>query len=194
MKKILRKKNIKWVVLLVMTVLYVVAYIYSYNAELKPDVRYYDKGTVVDNFGLQYELDAKMYTSDEFMKHFGLEKYEVDGLQYGYEKNFIVVEQKITRIGGTIAEEPNYFNNMNVYSKYWKVGYDIDLADRLQPEDYVEPEQLKVGETTIKYQIYSIASCNVYKELWDRSKEETAWFEFKDTDECPYVRRVRILN
>lgn len=189
-----KKKIIICTFALILILIYMVSYVYRYINAIKPDIRYYDKGTEMDNFGLKYTFDGKIYNSDEFIKEFGVEKYEVCGKNNEYEKKYIVVKETITKTKEEIDEVANDFRNIKIYNKYWQVGCEMELTDKIQLEEYVSPYELNNGETTNCYQVYSIADCNLCKRLWNDVENTTVWLELTDTGTCPYVRRIRILN
>ena len=189
------KRNIiKYIIVAGLVLLYVTAYVYQYSKAIKPDIRYYEEGTVIDNFGLSYKLSGEIYSKDEFIEEFGVEEYRLGGDSVEYEKKYIVVKAEITKTSDEIEEEPNDIRKMIIYSKYWQVGVEPDLTDILQKKAGVSIDNLKVGESAIGYNVFSIASCNLSKRLWENANKTTVWFEFTDTRTCPYVRRVRILN
>ena len=186
-------KMIKWALIALGVIFYLILYAYQYHKAIKPDIRYYEAGTKMDNFGLSYTVSGKMYDKEELLEEFGLEEYMLD-LSGDMEKKFIVVEKNITKTAEEIEEEPNSIFKMMVYSKFWQVGIEPDLEFELQKNIEKSREDLKVGESTIEYSVFSIVDANHCKRLWESAEETTAWFEFMDTKSCPYVRRVRILN
>lgn len=194
MKKIFCLKNIKWFVLLFLATAYTVAFGYRYHHEVKPDIRYYDMGTKQENKGMEYRLSAKIYDSDAFMDEFHLEPYEVPNIHFGYDVTMIVVEEDITRVNQDYEVEKEDDLRLRIYNKYWISSLDVDLTDLIQKPEAVPLEELKVGESTSRYQVFTIASVNHCKRIWESVREAEVWFEFEDSDQYPYVRRVKILN
>lgn len=194
MKKILCIKNIKWLVGFLIVVIYIGLYAYQYRHAVKPDIRYYDKGTKVENAGIEYEIEAKLYSPEEFMETFDVEAYEISCIHYDYDVKMIVIEKKMTRVSDTIDIELNRDMDMKMYCKYWQSGLDMELTDLIQKEDCMELSDLKVGESTSQYQVYIIASCNLCERLWNRAEKEKVYFEFADNEKYNYVRRIKILN
>lgn len=190
----MKKQYIKGIVFLVLMVVYFSIYSYRYANAVKPDIRYYDKGTKMENGGIEYVLDAKMYTEEEFIEEFNVEKYEIGSIERKYEYKFIVVDKQMTKVSETFDETLNSFMELNLYSKYWQIGKEVILAERIAKKGSIPLSELKVGETTHQYQVFSIASCNLCERLWDRAEEEAVYFEFVDNKTYNYVRRVKILN
>lgn len=189
----MKKKYIKGIVFLIFMVAYFSIFSYRYANAVKPDIRYYEKGTKMENAGVDYVLEAKMYTEDELIKTFNIERYEIGSIDRKYEYKFIVVDKQMTKISETYDEKLNSFMELNLYSKYWQIGKEVILEERIN-EDSIQLSELKVGETTNQYQVFSISSCNLCERLWNRAEKEEVYFEFTDNKTYNYVRRVKILN
>lgn len=191
-KKIIRKLPL-WIFIAAILIIYVATYINQYSKAVKPDIRYYAKGAVTENYGLSYVVSGKMFSKEEMIKEFGIEEY-IFTENGEYKKKYIVVEEKVTKTEDEINSEPNEYSKMNIYSKFWQTGDEIDLTYELQKKSKISTDELNVGEWTTVYRVFSIASCNLSKRLWNRAEKEVVWFEFVDTETCPYVRRVKIIN
>lgn len=194
MKIIICKRNFKWLLLFIVVIAYGITYIHQCKSTVRPDIRYYDTGTVIENAGIEYKINGKIYDADEFMKEFDIEKQDMACLQYDYDVKIIVVEKNMTRVNQQVDENINSHSNMKIYSKYWHVGMDIELTEKIQKNGYIPISDLDIGETTSMYQVYTIASCNLCERLWNRVKQEKVYYEFVDNKQYNYVRRVKILN
>lgn len=194
MKKILCIKNIKWIVLVIIGIAYGVFYMHLYEEAIKPDIRYYDKGTRLENGGIEYEFNTKMYNPDELMNKFGIEDYQISCIHYDYDIKFIVVEKKMTKLEEEFIEDINSELNMKIYSKYWQTGMDIEVTELLNSDAGVGLSELKVGDSTSRYQVFTIASCNLCERLWNKAEKEEVYFEFAGNEIYNYVRRVKVLN
>ena len=193
----MRKKQstvIKVAILGLVVLLYIAVYAYQYSEAVKPDIRYYDKGVVIDNFGLSYGVTGCVYSKEQFIEKYDIEEYKMLDMSSDYEKKYIVIEEKITKTSDEIQKEPNDYRKMGIYSKFWQIGDEIELSEELSKNSDSGVEGLNVGETVTTYRVFSIASCNLSRRLWKKVEKTEVWFEFKDTEVCPYIRRVKVLN
>lgn len=189
-----KKKKIKYIILLFFWGVYFAIYYNQYDKAVKPDIRYFDKGTVIENFGMSYDVSGKIYSKDELIKEYGIAEYMFGESSNEYEKKYIIVTEIIKKYSDKIIDEPNDIRNMTIYSKFWQVGYEVDLTEELHRSAEKSTYELKAGESIVEYRVFSIASCNLSKKLWENVEKTTVWYEFTDTETCPYVRRIRIIN
>ena len=99
--------------------------------------------------------------------------------------------QKLQKIK---SMEVNDRNNMNIYAKYWHTGMVFEIADLMQEKKQKPMSELEEGETGEYYYVFSVASCNLCKRLWNDVQNTTVWFEIQDTRVCPILRRVQVIN
>lgn len=192
-----KRRRIKTIIIvLVLTILaitYLTIYIHLRNKAVKPDIRYYDKGTTVECGGYEFTASAKMYTKEELMKEFNIKDYEMpdDG---GIERIYIVVDKGIKRISEEVSEKIDYDYAFTIYSKYWQVGYDSMLTYEIQKDDYIYINNLEVGQATSMYGVYFISRDLLSDKLWNIIEETEVYYEYPGDRKHQYVSRVKIIN
>ena len=192
-----KKRRIKTIiivsVLTILAITYVAIYMYLRSKEVKPDIRYYDMGTVVECGGYEFTASAKMYTKEELMKKFDIKDYEMpdDG---GSERIYIVVDKGIKRISEEVSDKIDYDYALTIYSKYWQVGYDSMLTDEIQKDDYIYISSLEIGQVTSMYGVYFVSKDLLSDKLWNAIEETEVYYEYPGDRNHQYVSRVKIIN
>ncbi|MBQ3061353.1 MAG: hypothetical protein IJD02_02820 [Lachnospiraceae bacterium] len=192
-----KKRRIKKIIILVciiaIIIAYIVAYMYLRSKAVKPDIRYYDKGTAIECGGYEFTVSAKMYTKEELMSEFDIEEYEMPGNDE-YEYRYIVVDKNIKRISKEVSEKIDYDYKLTLYSRYWHIGHEITIEEDIQKDEYVYISNLEFGESTSMYNVYSISNCLLNEKLWDKVEETKVYYEFPGDKNNQYVSRVEVLN
>lgn len=190
-RKMRRKKFVVGVsITLILIMTYTGAYIHALAYLRKPVIKYYTSEDWVEYGGVEYQISAKMYKRDDFIKEFNLEEYESIIKK---DNVYIVVDKKAKRVAESTGYEHDelYFI---ITSKYWSVSVEPDIKEMIQKENYIPESELKVGEKTSGYRVYSIDKNNLPKKLWDKVWDTTAYYEMEDYYGSEYIRRIRVLN
>lgn len=180
---------------LLLSVLYVIAFIYQYNTVPKPVVQYFKAGDKVEYCGFEYTFsEASVYTEKELIEKFHLDEDSfmtfAMSKRYGYEYRYLVTQVAVKRIDKETAA-PSYLSLVN---RYMQTGYADDIVGAIQPADYIPPQQLKVGEESRRYEVMYVPKMHVDKSIWNQFEKQKFYVEFKDCEGHEFLSWIKILN
>lgn len=185
-------KKIVFVLMAAVCILYGAAYAYAYKNEPKPRVEYYSQGETVEYNGVEYVVKGAIYTEDELVSKFGLNKDKLDKEGMVYKYKYIIADVKMKRVK---QQDDKKMQGMGtIVSRYWQIGMEPDIQQLIQKENYKTAEELEVGEETSGYQVFSINDANHCKRIWDLADKATVYYELQDYEGSEYLRWIRILN
>lgn len=190
-KGIVTKGRIVCLILVLYLVIYGILYIKAENYLREPKIKYFTSDDVIEYGGVEYKLSAKMYTEEELIEEFELDKEKIYDLNTPYNKKYVVVTKNMKRISDEYTDTYPY---SLLISKYIQTGVDPSIDDEIQQEGYIPAECLKVGQETVEYQVFSFADINLCKRLWNNAEKEIYYYEFPDYEGREYLTWVRIIN
>lgn len=186
-------KKIVVILIAAVCVLYGVSYAYAYKNAPKPRVEYYGEGETVEYNGVEYVLKGAIYTEDELLREFGLNKDELGKTGMPYKYKYIVVDLKMKRVKE--QKDDKAAQGMGcIVSRYWQTGMEPGIQQLIQKENYKSAEELKIGDETSGYQVFSINDANHCSRIWDEADDATVYYELQDYEGSEYLRWIRILN
>lgn len=193
----MKQKKIKSKIIVFISFLIVILYIFAYcharSNFNRGQVVFYKSGDVVEYGGLKYKFSAKIYTLEELVDMYGDYIRQLDMSNSSIEKYYILVKKEYERVAESDGKERRTTSYM-VTSKYWSVGVEPDIQEYIQPKGYIREEELKVGESSEGYQVFSIPKCSHTKSVWDNVYNAKVYFEMPDYASSEYLRKVELIN